>query len=473
MGSNYASRATLAFGIAIAMLAGPAQADEFWKHHKKSSTPIVIGHRGAAGFRPEHTLAGYRLAIQMGADFVEPDLVPTKDGHLIARHEPILAMVQLDGNGNIMLDGNGKPIVLQETTNVATLPQFADRLKVTTLDGFQVGGWFSEDFTLAEIKQLRARERIPAVRPDNAKYNDQFEIPTLEEVIDLVKDTERHTGKKIGIYPETKHPSYFLKYGTHKDGSPIGLSLGQMLIDVLKQKHFTDPRRIYIQSFEFANLIELQTVIMPAAHVDIPLVQLYDDIPAKPYDVFYNATHGADLNAIYGGLAGVVTLNADTTYGDLLSTPALTYLAQHYAEGIGPWKNTFLLRETANPPIDGNGDGNAEITTKLTGVVAPYLKVALDLGLQVHPYTLRAEEQFLTANPDGSPQNLVDEALQLYKLGIQGFFTDQAVCGDIARDIFVKFRYAPWLATSDRADFLRKIKNPVCFNRTGGHQAWK
>ena len=166
-------------------------------------TPLVIGHRGASGERPEHTLEAYELAIQQGADFIEPDLVATRDGVLIARHENDLARVQLDENGQIVLDGDGNPIVTSESTNVATLPQFSDRLTVKSVDGTLVGGWFSEDFTLAEIKELQARERIPGIRPDNTQFNDQFEIPTFAEVIQLVKDVEAETGQQIGIYPET------------------------------------------------------------------------------------------------------------------------------------------------------------------------------------------------------------------------------------------------------------------------------
>jgi hypothetical protein len=162
--------------------------------------PLVIGHRGASGYRPEHTLASYKLAIELGADFVEPDVVVTKDGHLIARHEP-----ELGG-----------------TTDVKDHPEFADRYTTKIVDGAPVSGWFAEDFTLAEIKTLYARERIPEIRPGNTAYNDQYRIPTLEEVIDLVKQVEVDTGRQIGIIPETKHPTYFGGWcipGRHADPS--------------------------------------------------------------------------------------------------------------------------------------------------------------------------------------------------------------------------------------------------------------
>jgi glycerophosphoryl diester phosphodiesterase len=470
-------------GISAVLLAAPAAAggrDSGHHHFKKKPAPIVIGHRGASGYRPEHTLESYSLAIKQGADFIEPDLVATKDKRLIARHENVLAIVQLDAGGAILLDANGKPTVLQETTNVADKPEFADRLTVKTIDTLSVGGWFSEDFTLAEIKTMRARERIPGTRPDNAAFNDQFEIPTLEEVIDLVKSVERKAGKKIGIYPETKHPTFFALEGKLLDGvTPIDISLGQLLIDVLKQKRFTDPKRVFIQSFEVANLIELQNTIMPAAKVDLPLVQLLGDFVGSadpfsyPYDLRYNAAQGADLAAIYGGLAALVSIDADVSYGDLVTEEVIDHIAKTYAEGLGPWKDTILPRVALTPPLDGNGDGNAQITTILTGEIAPFLQIALDKGLDVHPYTLRAEEGFLTANPDGTAQNVVEEGIQLYEAGVTGFFIDQPVCGDIARDIFVKLQSYkdPRLAHSHRLRLLRSIRNPECFTKLGAAQA--
>ena len=163
---------------------------------------IVIAHRGASGERPEHTLAAYELAIEQGADYIEPDLVLTRDGVLIARHENALAIVD-DVSGALV----------EATTNVHTLPRFADRRATKTIDGKRLTGWFSEDFTLAEIKSLRARERIPRERPGNRAYDDQYEIPTLQEVIDLAQAKSAALGRTIGIYPETKHPSYHASIG--------------------------------------------------------------------------------------------------------------------------------------------------------------------------------------------------------------------------------------------------------------------
>ena len=165
----------------------------------------MIGHRGASGYRPEHTLAAYRLAIRLGADYVEPDLVSTKDGVLVARHEN-----EISG-----------------TTDVADHPEFADRRTTKTIDGRPVTGWFTEDFTLAELKTLRAKERLPQVRPDNTRYDGRFEVPTLDEVLDLVKEESRRAGRKIGVYPETKHPTYF---------DSIGLSLEEPLVRTLRRQ---------------------------------------------------------------------------------------------------------------------------------------------------------------------------------------------------------------------------------------------
>jgi glycerophosphoryl diester phosphodiesterase len=376
--------------------------------------PLVIGHRGASGDRPEHTLEAYALAIEQGADFVEPDLVSTSDGVLIARHEPIL-------------DG---------TTNVAEV--FGeDRKSTKMLDGVEVTAYFAEDFTLAEIKTLRAIQ--PRSYRDQS-FNGQFEIPTFKEVIELVQQVEAETGKKIGIYPETKHPVFF---------DQQGLSLEEPLIATLQETGFTDPSRIFIQSFEFANLIDLQNNLLPAAGLEnLPLVQLYGDVEALdsnsggggfsvPYDIIANFSNpefdAAAARATYGDLVDIVPdFGADitgdgipdTNYGDLATEAVFNYLGSAYAEGVGPWKNSFILRESLETPVDGNGDGVAQITSQLTGEVRPFVQWAHNAGMQVHPYTLRNEENFLTLNADGTPQTPEQEFRQLIELGLDGFFTD-------------------------------------------------
>ncbi|MEM8504508.1 MAG: esterase-like activity of phytase family protein [Cyanobacteria bacterium P01_D01_bin.1] len=363
--------------------------------------PIVIGHRGASGELPEHTLEAYQLAMEQGADFVEPDLVITSDGVLIARHEP-------------MLDG---------TTNVAEV--FGeDRMSTKNLDGVEVTAYFAEDFTLEEIKQLRAVQSRDFRDPS---FDGQFEIPTFQEVIELVQQFETDTGKQVGIYPETKHPTFF---------DLQDLSLEEPLIETLQGTGFTDPNRIFIQSFEFQNLIELQTMLDAEGLGDLPLVQLYGntlpDAPvdsgfSAPFDIRYNVAEGNDLAAIYGQdfLDAVENeLSASTVYSDLDDAGLLQVISDKYAEGAGPWKNNFVLREAIDTPVDGNGDGVAEITTQLTGEIGSFVDDAHDAGLQVHPYTLRDEERFLTLNADGTPQTPEQEFVQLTQVGVDGFFTD-------------------------------------------------
>lgn len=422
--------------------------------------PLVIAHRGASGFRPEHTIEAYALGVLQGADFIEPDLVPTSDGHLIARHENALATVALDAAGNILLSPVGAPIVTSETTNVAVLPQFANRVAVKAIDGVLIGGWFSEDFTVAEIRTLRTRERIPGVRPANAAYNDQFQVPTFDDVLLLVRVVELLTGREIGVYPETKHPTYFESEGRRIDGSPIAIDTSRLLVEALVRNGFTDPARVFIQSFEFQNLIELQNVHMPAANVDLPLVQLYGDTDqcclqpfdafSRPYDMRYNALIGADLNAIYGSLAGVVRngITANTHYGDIVSQRALLTMRSLYAEGIGPWKNSILRRASLPMPVDGNGDGVAQITSGLNGRIDPFLAHALEAGLKVHPYTLRAEENFLTLHANDVPQSVTGEVVQLLSLGVNGFFIDQPNEGFAGRDQFLALNGLPTVGSS-------------------------
>ncbi len=393
--------------------------------------PLVIGHRGASGVLPEHTLEAYRVASAQGADFIEPDLVTTKDGVLIARHEPIL----------------------DDTTNVAEV--FGEERKSTKiLDGEEVTAYFAEDFTLEEIKQLRAVQSRPYRSQD---FNGAFEIPTFQEVIELVQEVEAQTGVKVGIYPETKHPTFF---------DLQSLSLEEPLIETLKETGFTDPDRIFIQSFEFQNLIELQEMLDAEGLGDIPLVQLYGDTTedanpdegfSVPYDIRYNLEQGNDLVEIYGQefLDAVENggLSENTTYRDLDNPEILQIISEKYAEGAGPWKNNILLRESLEEPVDGNGDGVAEITTQLTGEITSFIEDAHAAGLQVHPYTHRNEERFLTLNPDGTPQTPESEIKQLVEIGVDGFFTDFPSTGatvvDAITNEFVKSPQNPTLAEGE------------------------
>ena len=380
-------------------------------------TPLVIGHRGASGVLPEHTLEAYATAIAQGADFIEPDLVITADGVLIARHEPIL----------------------DDTTNVAEV--FGeDRMSTKILDGEEITAYFAEDFTLAEIKQLRAVQSRDFRSPD---FDGAFEIPTLQEIIELVRETEAETGRSVGIYPETKHPSFF---------DEQGLSLEEPLVATLQETGFTNrtrSSRIFIQSFEVSNLIDLSQQLFEAG-IGIPLVQLFGDTEGSfindggggfsvPYDFISNFsdpefsledatdTYGEELLSGLGIISEDGSYNpeigTDITYGDF-ANPEIISTISNYASGLGPWKNNILIREPLDEPVDGDGDGVAEITSQLTGEVFPLIDYAHNVGIQVHPYTHRNEERFLTLNADGTPQTPESEIEQLVEIGVDGFFTD-------------------------------------------------
>jgi glycerophosphoryl diester phosphodiesterase len=318
--------------------------------------PLVIAHRGASGYRPEHTLAAYELGARMGADYIEPDLVATKDGVLVARHEN-----EISG-----------------TTDVAEHPEFADRRTTKTIDGVELTGWFTEDFTLAELKTLRAKERIPDVRQRNTIYDGRFEVPTLQEVIDLAKRLSRELDREIGIYPETKHPSYFRS---------IGLPLERPLVRTLRRNGLDGKRDpVFVQSFETANLKELDRKI------EAPLVQLYGARTGSPFDF--------------------VESGDPRTYGDL-ATPAGFREVSRYADGVGPSKDYIVPRAA---------DGSSLPPTS-------FVDDAHDAGLVVHPYTFRNENQFLPLELRSGPDpnlygNAIAEYEQFFDLGVDGLFSD-------------------------------------------------
>ena len=313
--------------------------------------PILIAHRGASGERPEHTIASYTLAIEQGADFIEPDLVLTKDGILVARHENEIST----------------------TTDVADHPEFASRKATKVIDGHSVKGWFTEDFTLAELKMLRAKERLPKLRPANTAYDGQFTIPTFDEIIALAQAKSQETGRRIGLYPETKHPSYFASIGLPHEGP---------LLAALEGAGYTrkdDP--VFIQSFEVGNLIAL------SSRTSLRLIQLVD----------------AD-----GGPAD----RPETTYAEILADEGLKSVAR-YAAGIGPAKD-LIIRRTLLGALDGS-----------TGLV----RRCHAAGLEVHPWTFRAENFFLPLglrngiNPR-STGDLAEEIRLFLAEGIDGLFCD-------------------------------------------------
>lgn len=331
--------------------------------------PLIIGHRGASGLRPEHTLEAYELAIELGADYIEPDVVATKDGVLVARHEN-----EISG-----------------TTDVADRSEFANRQTTKVIDGQEVTGWFTEDFTLAELKTLRAKERIPDIRPESAEYDGLFEVPTLQEVIDLAKQKSAELGRTIGVYPETKHPTYF---------DSIGLSLEEPLVEILNANGFTDANDpVFIQSFEVGNLQYLNTL------TDLPLVQLFDESEAQPYDF--------------------VVSGDSRTYGDLLTPTGLAEISE-YADGIGPWKRLIIPAETVDQNGDGepddlNGDGEISDADQLLQAPTSLIEDAHAAGLVVHAYTFRSDDYYLAPDYNGNPEL---EYEQFFSLGLDGLFSD-------------------------------------------------
>jgi len=383
-----------------------------------SEAPIVIAHRGASGERPEHTLEAYRLAIEQGADFIEVDLVATRDGQLIARHENELS----------------------HTTDISSRPEFADRRTRKRIDGREVTGWFSEDLSLPEIKTLRAVERIPEARPGNALYDGRFAIPTLGEIIALLREVEARLGKRVGLYAEIKHATWFAKEGTQISGDPIARSLGRLLIARLSAAGLTDSSQVFIQSFEVAPLLELQRELLPEAGFDLPLVQLLGDLgdPTKPF----NAPH--DFRAAGVGIEPelaeclAVEPEAPIGYADLVTSVGLSCMKQLYAEGIGPSKDTLMPRVAAAVPVDLDGDGEATIVWQQTGEVAAWLGEARALGLHVHPFTLRAEERFRSLRADGQPLSHSAEIQALLAVGATGIFTDHPGDAVAARDAFLR-----------------------------------
>ena len=332
--------------------------------------PIVIAHRGASGERPEHTLEAYRLAIEQGADFVEPDLVATKDGVLVCRHEN-----EISG-----------------TTDVASHPEFADRRATKTVDGVTSTGWFTEDFTLGELKTLRARERLPQLR--GTRFDGRFEVPTFDELLALVAAANQRPEQRtrpLGVYPETKHPSYF---------EALGLPLEARLLDALRRSGLQHAdARVFIQSFEVQNLRRLRALTR------VPLVQLID-AQGRPWDL--------------------TAAGSSRSYAEMTRPGGLREIAT-YARAIGVDKSLVLPR---------GGDGRLRSATDLVAA-------AHAAGLLVHVYTLRAENQFLPAGFRSGADvaargDLAAEATAFLDAGVDGYFTDYPELGVKARDLFLR-----------------------------------
>ncbi len=341
---------------------------------------LVVGHRGASALRPEHTLASYQKAIDDGADFIEPDLVSTKDGVLVTRHEN-----EIGG-----------------TTNVSTLSQFADRKTTKNIDGKDLTGWFTEDFTLSELQQLKARERIPEFRPANTAYNDLYPVPTLEQVIELAEANYKKTGKIIGLYIETKHPTYFKNQK---------LAMEDTLLKTLAKYEYTrDIAPVYLQSFEVSNLKYLKDQLdlhKTIKHAQI--IQLYDAKTSQPADF--------------------VESGETKTYADLATAQGLKDVAK-YANGVGPSKGYIL---------NFNDNGSVQTTSFITD--------AHTAGLKVHPYTFRPENNYLPTPlkcsqdkpAERCPSGALKEFEAYFKAGVDGVFTDDPALG---REAVINFEKA-------------------------------
>ena len=336
---------------------------------KRENSPLVIGHRGASGTLPEHTLQAYALAIKVGADYIEPDLVSTKDGVLIARHEPNIG----------------------GTTNVADHPEFASRKTTKMVDGAPVTDWFASDFTLAEIKTLRAKQSR-AGRP--TEFDGKFKIPTLQEVITLAKRASKRHGRAVGIYPETKHPTF------HQD---LGLPLEGRLVTVLKRNGLNKRKsRVFIQSFEQANLKQLNGMtrvrlvqLVDAWDTNADGSMVYDETSERPYD--WTRSGRTD------------------NYGHLVTDAGLAEV-RTYADGIGPWKPHIVPQNSAGttlfPPTN-------------------LIQRAHQHGLLIHTWTFRDD-----AFPSGYTGGPVAEYLTYYRLGIDGVFSDHPETAVAAREVF-------------------------------------
>ncbi|NAZ86201.1 glycerophosphodiester phosphodiesterase [Kineococcus sp. T90] len=371
--------ATLAAATLLTPLtatAAPQAHPGHWPGHHwqpEAAAPLVVGHRGASAYRPEHTLASYELAARLGADVIEPDLVSTKDGVLVVRHEN-----EISG-----------------TTDVAERPEFADRRATKTIDGVELTGWFTEDFTLAELKTLRAVERLPELRQESTVFDGAFEVPTFEEVLDERERLSKELRRDIGVIPEIKHSTYF---------DSLGLSMEEGVVRALEEHRLNRPGSgATVQSFELTNLVELRT-----------------ELGLRADSVFLTSSTGAP--------ADLVAQGDPRQYADLLVPSALRDLARH-VDSLGPSLDQVVALEE---------DGTLGEETRL-------VDDAHAAGLTVVPYTLRPENQFLPVDyrlgEDPADFGRVLDLAQVYfEAGVDGIFTDAPDLGDVARDRFVAER---------------------------------
>lgn len=380
----------LALVALIAVVGPPAAASA---HQKR---PLVIGHRGAAGYLPDHTLQGYQLAIDLGADYIEPDLVSTKDGVLIARHEPNMIA----------------------TTDVSKHPEFASRERKVSVDGEDPpeDGFFASDFTLKEIKTLHAVQPF-AERPH--KFDGKFEIPTFDEILDLVARNERRLHKTIGVYPETKHPTYHER---------LGLPLEAKLVATLKRHGLNHKgAAVFIQSFEQFNLIKLNKM------TPLPLVQLVDANDVNPDG---SLDYTAPFDRPYDWTASGNPKLLARTFGFFATDAGLAEISK-YADVISPWKRYIVSSAAVDLNHDGtvgdeNGDGVIDEADRKALAPTDLIQRAHRHGLKIHTWTFRDERKRLLSDYN----NPLEEYLQFYELGIDGVFSDFTGTAVAARHLF-------------------------------------
>ncbi|MBS0345094.1 MAG: glycerophosphodiester phosphodiesterase [Proteobacteria bacterium] len=356
--------------------------------------PLVVAHRGASGYLPEETLEAYSMAIDMGADVVEPDLISTKDGVLIARHDPNLAY----------------------STDVANHPEFASRKKTIQVDGETQTGWFASDFTLAEIKTLGGIS-TDAERPQ--QYNGLYKVITFQELIDLVKAKSTASGRSIAVYPETKNPTY------HRD---LGLPLEDKLIDLINKAGWNSKTApIFVQSFEPSSL-----KYMRSKGLNTKLIQLIDadDVNLKTGALTYAMPYDKPYDWAKAG---------DSRLFSAMVTPAGLAEIKTYADGIGPWKRYIITvkgtLDASGNLKDINGDGKINEADTVSQPATTLIADAHKAGLFVHPYTFRNEKRRLASDYKGDPQN---EYLAFYRLGVDGVFSDFADTALAARKTYLK-----------------------------------
>ncbi len=357
-------------------------------------SPLVVAHRGAAGYLPEETWEAYVRAIELGADFIEPDLVSTKDGVLIARHDPNLAY----------------------STDIANHPEFAPRKKTALVDGESQSGWFASDFTLSEIKTLGG---ISTDTERAQQFNGLYKIVTLQEIIDLVKLKSADTGRSIGIYPETKNPSY------HR---ALGLPLEDKLIATIQAAGWNSKTApVIVQSFEPGSL-----KYMRSKGLNVRMVQLIDadDVDLKIGQLTYAAPYDRPYDWFLAG---------DTRLFSYMVTPAGLAEIKTYADGIGPWKRYIISvkgKLDANGALlDVNGDGKINDADTSTLPASNLIADAHQAGLFVHAYTFRNEKRRLAGDYSANPKQ---EYMQFYRLGLDGLFSDFADTALAARKDYLR-----------------------------------